>query len=134
MPAGRSAHPPALRVTTTVRESGVVLIAVAGEVDLSTAPALPEVLASALAEHRPRLIELDLGEVPFMDSSGINLLVRGRRLAGQAGCEVTISRIQTAVHRVLAIFGLVDVFCPDVRPEDGTVGEASDHDTGGSVA
>lgn len=134
MTAARSPHPPALRVITTVREPGVVVVTVAGEVDLSTASQVPEVLSAALAEHRPRLIEVDLRDVPFMDSSGINLLVRSRRVAGQVGCELRITRIQPAVYRVLAIFGLIDVFCPDVQPEDGGAGEAPGGHAGGSAA
>jgi anti-anti-sigma factor len=42
------------------------VLAVAGDVDLATAPIMGETLA---AEKRP--VVLDLGEVTFMDSSGL---------------------------------------------------------------
>jgi anti-anti-sigma factor len=130
MTSGRAAQVPPLRVTTRVAGPGVVEIMVAGEVDLSTAAELPEALAAALAEHHPRRVELELHEVPFMDSSGINLLVRSRRMAREAGSELVITRIRHPVHRVLAIFGLVEVFCPDIEPEPAVPGE----DTDGNVA
>lgn len=130
MASGRPPRGPSLRITTRVSEPGVVAVAVAGEVDLATAAELTEELSMVLTEHRPRRVELDLHEVPFMDSSGINLLVRGRRLARQAGSDLVITRIQAPVHRVLSIFGLVDVFCPDVLPE----GAVPEEGTGGSVA
>jgi anti-anti-sigma factor len=116
---------PELRVAVRTQSPGVVEIAVAGELDLSTVPQLPPVFAEALA-GRPRLVELDLDGVPFMDSSGINLLVRTRRQASAAGSELVITRIQPTVHRVLSIFGLADVLCPDIEaPPDPFEGDGA---------
>src|SRR5262249_6076725 len=77
-----------------------VVLAVAGEIDLGTAPELEKVSLSLLDE-RPRSLVLDLSEVPFCDSSGIGVLVRLYNRATSIGCRVTVRRPAPNVRAVL---------------------------------
>ncbi|GAB3577614.1 hypothetical protein GCM10027445_43510 [Amycolatopsis endophytica] len=54
---------------------GVVTVAVAGEVDLLTAPSLAEALADA-AGLAPRAVEVDLSAVDFLSVAGAAALAR----------------------------------------------------------
>jgi anti-sigma B factor antagonist len=63
-----------IRLTTTPIGSAVV-VTVAGEVDLRTAPRVAAALQDALASAELRLLVVDLSEVTFLGSSGIAVLV-----------------------------------------------------------
>jgi anti-sigma B factor antagonist len=61
-------------VTLEVSEAdGWTIIAVTGEIDISSAPALREAIDQALGDGSDRLI-VDMNGVSFMDSSGLNVL------------------------------------------------------------
>jgi anti-anti-sigma factor len=78
----------------TREEDGAVRIAVAGELDLSSALTFDEEVRRA-EERRPRTIILDLRKLRFMDSTGLRLIMsaqsrartRGRRFAIVLGSE-----------------------------------------------
>ena len=78
----------------TREEEGTVRIAVAGELDLSSALTFDEEVRRA-EERRPSTIILDLRRLRFMDSTGLRLIMsaqsrartRGRRLAIVLGSE-----------------------------------------------
>lgn len=62
-------------------EGGVVLLAVAGELDLSTVPALRTALNGALDRGLSRLV-IDLARVSFIDSVSVAALVNTQRRLG----------------------------------------------------
>ena len=55
-----------------VREDGRVVVAVSGDIDLATAGTLRDALLRAVDSRR---VWVDLTEVEFMDSTGLNALV-----------------------------------------------------------
>ena len=67
------------------RTDGATLIRVIGELDLSTAPRLREMLVE-LAGNGTVDVTLDLAEMSFIDSTGVSVLVSGfKRLREMAG-------------------------------------------------
>ncbi|MGY0488639.1 STAS domain-containing protein [Streptomyces sp. WG-D5] len=99
--------------TLTAVDAGVsVLLRVNGELDLDTAPALDEALTSLHTRH----CELDLAEVPFTDSTGINLLLRHHREAAEAGGSLRVVSVTRPVRRVLDISGLSATLLSSVDP------------------
>lgn len=86
------------------------MIAVRGELDLSTAPDLEAPLEDAVASDDASVL-VDLSECEFIDSTGIALIVRAwqrlDRAAGGAGNgRVVICSGNEQVRRVLEITGL----------------------------
>ena len=67
-----------LRVTEG-EQRGWAVMQVAGEMDLVTSPVLRQRMHSAVADGR-RDVVLDLSGVLFCDSSGVGVLIGGRRL------------------------------------------------------
>jgi anti-sigma B factor antagonist len=55
------------------------VVEIGGDIDIATVDDLEEPVISAI-EHGQRPVILDLSECPFMDSSGIRLLLRAHRL------------------------------------------------------
>jgi len=78
----------------TREEEGAVQIAVAGELDLSSALTFDDEIRRA-EDRRPQTLVLDLRRLRFMDSTGLRLIIsaqsrartRGRRLAIVLGSE-----------------------------------------------
>lgn len=89
---------PTLAVT---QHDGVV--AVAGELDLVTAPILEDSLAQFAGDVR-----LDLTAVTFIDSSGVAGLVRLSTRCEADGCTLRIEECSPQVERVLRIVGLYE--------------------------
>ena len=95
--------------TRTEPGDGYVILHVGGEIDLHTAPALREAALEALRQHGPTL-RLDLGEVTFMDSTGIEVLLATRRRAELEGGSMTLCRPTAPVRRILEVTGLEQMF------------------------
>ena len=62
----------------TYVEDGVPHVMVAGEIDISTAPQLDEVLCEARTQDPPSLV-LSLNECTYCDSSGLSVVLRHAR-------------------------------------------------------
>jgi anti-sigma B factor antagonist len=90
-----------------VREDGGAVVIVArGELDLVGAPRLLQ----ALPAEGSSPIVLDLGEVGFMDSSGLRSLLEARQACADAGRDFAIARPSEAVCRVLELVDLSGEF------------------------
>ena len=83
---------------------GAAVLAVDGELDTHTAAHL---VARARAEIlRCAVVVLDLAEVRFIGSDGLNALLRLHEEAAGRGCRVRLSGIDRRVARPLALTGL----------------------------
>ena len=95
--------PAPLSVETAAEEGGPV-VAVAGDLDISSVTQLKETVA-ALVEQRPRTLTFELSGLRFMDSAGIAVLLN-------AVSQVERVRLRAptpAVQRLLELTGLTDV-------------------------
>lgn len=81
------------------------LIAVRGELDLSTAPALAAALGEA-ATTSAASVTLDLSAITFIDSSALRVLVQGGRDLQSSGKALRIGGRSAVVTRVLAMTNL----------------------------
>lgn len=87
------------------RETAVV--ALEGEIDLSTAPEAERRIGDAESREPGKLV-VDLRRVTFMDSSGLRLLLTAHRRAEQAGREFALVRGAASVDRLLEVTGIAD--------------------------
>ncbi len=83
-------------------EPGAVLLMLAGELDLATAPRLAAALTQNAGEHRGRVV-LDLTRLSFMDSTGLSLIVGTDRSARAAGGVLVLRHPQSQVRRLLEL-------------------------------
>lgn len=81
-----------------------VIVSVAGEVDMLSAPRLEEAAQRALADTPPVLV-LDLSSVTFLSSAGLSVLVRTEKLAGD-NTDVHIVAAGPATLRPIQLMGL----------------------------
>jgi anti-anti-sigma factor len=85
-------------------------IAVSGEVDTANAAQLRERMLAVLRHQRPSSLEVDFAGVTFLDAAGVRNLLLCRADAEQAHCQLRLTRVQPAVHRVLEIVGVLATF------------------------
>ncbi|AQS71209.1 STAS domain-containing protein [Streptomyces pactum] len=122
-----------LSVEVTLPREEVALLKVEGYLDVDTATEFQHHLANQL-HHGRRHFLLDLSEVPFMDSSGMNIILRVYQEARELPGSVHIISPTAAVRRVLDLTG-VSITVPvsesidealarvDARPEGPRVPE-----------
>ena len=94
----------AFTIDERTRGDGVEL-RLAGDLDMSATFALEPVLDRVLAD-RPGGLVLDLEAVPFVDSSGLGLLIATHERADRAGVDVAITGTRPEIQRVFHIAGL----------------------------
>ncbi|MDX8147323.1 STAS domain-containing protein [Lentzea sp. BCCO 10_0061] len=104
MKAELNTRPPVCSVYG-LRQDGVPIVAVTGEVDIATAPLLRAELMTQLAQS-PVALVVDLREVTFFDSSGIGALLTAHRQAS----DLRVVADKTPVLRTLHFSGMDTVF------------------------
>ncbi|MDX3568699.1 STAS domain-containing protein [Streptomyces sp. ID05-47C] len=94
-----------LSVEVTLPREDVALVTVEGYLDLDTATEFQAHLANQL-HHGRRHFLLDLSGVPFMDSSGMNIILRVYQEARELPGSVHVIDPTPAVRRVLDLTGV----------------------------
>jgi len=87
----------------------VTIVHVAGEIDVYTAPMLREHLDEHIAQGRTHLV-VDLEDVPFMDSTGLGVLVGRLKLIRVSDGTLRLVCFSERILKVFSITGLDKVF------------------------
>lgn len=90
-------------------ETGVPVLSIRGEIDVSTAPALRDRLLSVAQSGNTRAV-VDLREVTFLDSTALGVLVSALKRFRSADGDLRLVVTGRSIVKVLEITGLVDVF------------------------
>jgi len=103
-------------LTSSTDEPGAWSVQARGTLDLETAPQLKERL-DELIDDGAALIVLQLGEVEFLDSSGIRTIVAAARRLRETGGQLLITEASGAVQQVLEIAGVLSDLAQVKAPE-----------------
>lgn len=97
-------------LTVTRRQhEGRTILNLAGEIDVSTAPRLRDELSRVISEGSTDLI-VDLSEVPFLDSTGLGVLVGRLKAVRLLDGDLVLTGAQERTLRNFRITGLDKVF------------------------
>jgi anti-sigma B factor antagonist len=88
------------------------VIYVAGELDFHTAPALRKEILALLNDGVNRLV-LDVGQLDFIDSSGLSVIIAGFKRYKESGGELILRSLTERTRRVLEVSGLNKVLVVD---------------------
>ena len=88
-----------------IAADGPRIVKIRGEVDLATAPDL-ETIVKQVLDDAPRGVDLDLGGLTFIDSSGLRSLVALSKNASVRGVPLALRNIPRHAQRVLELTGL----------------------------
>jgi anti-sigma B factor antagonist len=90
------------------RRGDVVVLRLTGELDMAGAPDLLARITGLVEAGATRVL-LDLAELTFCDSAGLNAFIRGDRLAGRAGGWLRLTGARGHVARVIELSGVSPV-------------------------
>ena len=82
---------------------------VRGDLDLSTEPRVRKQLFDTLSLH-PSVLVVDLGQVTFIDSSGLRVLLAARNRSQETGTRLVLAGIGPEVERTLQVANLKGFF------------------------
>ncbi|MGH3518140.1 MAG: STAS domain-containing protein [Haloechinothrix sp.] len=88
---------------------GVVVLSVAGELDLLTANVLDEELKATLVPPN-EIVVLDMSEVHFLASAGLSTLLAGAESAKSGGIDLRLVANARVILRPLEITGIRSTF------------------------
>lgn len=91
-----------------------VLIRVSGDLDMDGVPSLTTVLEPLMAKR----VELDLANVTFIDSSGVNALLSHHERSRAAGGRLVVLQPSRAVRQILQLLGVDKLLAEQPRTED----------------
>jgi anti-anti-sigma factor len=112
-------------VTVQQLDDAVLVVHVAGELDMLTGPSLQDHLSKLLATQPERLI-IDLSGVSFLGSTGLEVLIKTKQTAAQQGTTLQLGGThQRAVARPLEITGLACLF--QILPSDTQQRDTTGH-------
>jgi anti-sigma B factor antagonist len=83
---------------------GYTVIAIAGEIDITTAPQLRKRLTALASSGRP--VIADLNQVSFLDAAGLRVFAAAARQATASGGSLHIVSARHQIRRILACTGM----------------------------
>jgi anti-sigma B factor antagonist len=92
----------------TRTEGRYTVIAVAGELDVFTAPKLEEELSSQIEQGQSQLV-VDLSGVTFLDSTGLGTMVKALKWVREKGGSLQVVAAEERIVKVFRITGLDSV-------------------------
>ena len=108
MPTRSLMHPPEFSLAEAPLRGGGVRLAVTGDLDIATVPALRERLA-AIADAGPRRLLLDLRGVSFMDSTALAAVIHARKKLGDDGRMSLVIPPDSYPRLILEVAGLAGI-------------------------
>lgn len=95
-------------ISVVYAESGRTVIALGGELDISTRLDLSRVLFEVIGSRSGDVV-IDLAETTFIDTAIVRTLATGQELLDRQGSKLTFRSPSRLAARVLQVFGLTDL-------------------------
>jgi anti-anti-sigma factor len=118
--------PPAFLEIVTRPAGTRTLVTVSGEIDIDTEQTLQRALRLALARSSEG-VDIDLTGVGFCDCSGLNVLLRVRRIALTDGKTLRVRAAAPEVERLLTLTDTSSLFTHARAPVNGVVNTWHEH-------
>ena len=74
------------------------------EIDVNSCKTLRTIIDGYIMRYSPKVCEIDLEEVSFMDSSGIGFIVGRQNLSKMLGCKFVLSNANANIKRIMQIY------------------------------
>jgi len=96
---------PSFEIRESVDGDGALPVALIGELDIAVSDAIEQRLRQHRDDGRP--VRLDLSQLDFIDSSGVQAVVLGLRHARRSGHHVEVDRrVSASVERLIEMMGI----------------------------
>lgn len=88
-------------------KKGCVVAAIEGDIDHHTAKDIRETIDEYIQKYSPLFLKLDFGEVRFMDSSGIGLIMGRYKLMTSLRGKLKVVNVPKNLERMIRLSGLL---------------------------
>jgi anti-anti-sigma factor len=109
VPKGAASHD--LVIDARAEDGGRHRLVLSGELDLASAGALADAV-SKLCGEGAREIVLDIGELEFIDSTGLRAILSSRVVCAESSCALVVApeadKVNPQVRRLLQVTGLLE--------------------------
>jgi anti-sigma B factor antagonist len=102
-----------------VADARPVVVELAGELDLATAPDLRDRLLAALEAarwHPSHTVTIDLAGVMFMDATSLGMIATAAARCEHAGGELRVRNANRIQHKMFRLFGLDALLEAEPKP------------------
>lgn len=96
--------------TDIARAAGRSTVALAGELDVGTVPALRDLALGEIGDNVCTTLVLDLSRLTFLDSTGIGVLIELRNRAEDSNVRFVLQALSPSVLRTMQMSGLAGLF------------------------
>lgn len=101
-----------------VRKKDVMVVRLEGELDQCSAASIRRDLDMLLQDPSVRHLVLDMKNMPFMDSSGIGVILGRYRTLSLRGGSVSVMHMSPQVRRIYALSGMGQIIADMDEKED----------------
>jgi anti-sigma B factor antagonist len=113
---GMTGPTPIKMQTATRQVGGVTVVDVSGRITLGEGNVILREIVRDLAEKGRKAIVLNLGEVQYIDSSGVGELVKAHTTIRNQGGQLKLANLNKRVHELLQMTRLSNVF--DIQKDE----------------
>ncbi|HUR03117.1 MAG TPA: STAS domain-containing protein [Nonomuraea sp.] len=89
---------------------GLLEVVLRGDIDFTNAAWVRKTVAAAVIDRHPSVVRIEMGEVAFLDSSGIGVLVDAMKASAEVGAAFSVAHPTSRVFDQLRITGLLSAF------------------------
>jgi anti-anti-sigma factor len=111
-----------------LRQGPQTLVILSGELDLSSAPPLRELLSRVLDDDRLHRLVVDLSDLLYLDSTGLSVFVTAHKRASACGIEFCLANPNPSAGQLFKVTALDQVFeivDSAQAPRPATAGDAT---------
>ena len=87
-------------------KDGTLYVSLIGEIDYHSAASTREAIDEKVLELCPKNLVLDLADAPFMDSSGLGLIMGRYNLMKELGGTLTVAKPSAGHQKIFDLAGL----------------------------
>jgi anti-sigma B factor antagonist len=89
-------------------QGGLATVTVIGDLDLAAAEIVTQAIQQEVTATGARAVHVDLSGTQFIDSSGIGILLKGRRAADRTGVAYRVTGATDMVRQILRLSGVLE--------------------------
>jgi len=93
---------------STAGQDGLATVTVTGALDLAAAEIVTRAIDQEITASGAKALHIDLSRTEFIDSSGISILLKGRRAADRTGVAYRVTGAAGMVRQILSLTGVLE--------------------------